>query len=495
MPNLGTFMVLVVLIGAGVGGGELLRKLDWQPESTRRFVHAWTGVWIAFSPHLLDDLSPLYLLGSAFVLINVWAIRRRAFPGMHDIERKSLGTAVFPLALLLALLTCWTPDRSRVFALQASFLVLALSDPLASLIGSQTRWNHRFRVAGDEKSMAGSGAFFASALALTFVAVKLWAPPPTLGSTLELLVLSAVVAAVATAAELIGRGGWDNLTIVVAVATPLVAVHTGRSTVLGLVIGLGFAVFFSVVSLKARFLTVSGTLAASLLAFSVVGLGGPPWAIPGLVFFFFGSVLSKLGRRRKKEAVQAEKGSQRDAGQAYANGGVAWALLLVDVFAPHPALFWGFIGAFAAAAADTWATEVGTYVRAPTRSLVTFRRVQPGMSGGVSLPGTIGALLGAGSVFLALPWVGAPSLETLGVVPAAGLTMLGGLLGSIVDSVLGATLQALYQTPDGQLTERRAGPKGPNQLVRGAAWMDNDVVNFACTAAGALFVALAVSAA
>jgi uncharacterized membrane protein len=68
---------------------------------------------------------------------------------------------------------------------------------------------------------------------------------------------------------------------------------------------------------------------------------------------------------------------------------------------------------------------------------------------------------------------------------------LGGLVGSLSDSLLGAAVQAIYVAPSGE-TERRVGPNGAaNQRLRGWSWMNNDMVNFLSSLVGGL-VALAV---
>ena len=469
------------LLLAGVGVGEGLRAwAGWRPESSRRAVHVITGVLVALSPLWFETPAGVYVLATVFAGVNLWAVPRGAFGGMHGIRRRSWGTVTFPLALLLALFGCWTLDAGRVFALQAAFLALALADPAASFVGGRYG-KRRYRVGRAEKSWAGSGACFLVALAAVGTVLAATGQP-AVGGLAGWMGAAFVAAALATAAEALGGEGWDNLGIVVAVATPLVALHEGVA--LGLLLtSLIVAIGFAVLAYRARFLDASGALAAALLAFGVVGLGGWAWAVPGFTFFLTGSLLSKARERAAgRAAVQAEKGSRRDAGQVASNGGVAGALLIAHVYWPWDGFYWGFAAAFAAAAADTWATEIGTWRRGPTRLVWSGRRVPPGTSGGVSVAGTAGALLGAGAVFGSLVPVAGVYAGGSGWAWAAAVVVGGGFLAALVDSVLGATLQVRYRDAAGRLTEARPAPDA--QPARGVGWLDNDRVNLACTLAG-----------
>jgi uncharacterized membrane protein len=74
------------------------------------------------------------------------------------------------------------------------------------------------------------------------------------------------------------------------------------------------------------------------------------------------------------------------------------------------------------------------------------------------------------------------------LIPAA---LLGGLLGSLTDSLIGATCQALYAAPDGSETERTTRNDGtPNPLIRGWRWLNNDLVNAISTLAGGSIAAI-----
>jgi uncharacterized protein (TIGR00297 family) len=220
-----------------------------------------------------------------------------------------------------------------------------------------------------------------------------------------------------------------------------------------------------------NWLSPGGTLAALLVGTAV--LAGSGWAGLGLLFLFFLS-----------SSWLTPGGGRRTAVQVAANGGVAATAALLSRLDP----LWvaAFAGALAAAAADTWSTEIGGRSRTPPRLITTGRRVEPGTSGGITWLGSAGGAAGATLVAAAAVLLGLTSLHS------AALVAGGGIAGGVVDSVLGATLQARYRCPacGAALEKPRHGCGEPAILMRGVAWLNNDAVNLAATVVGAAITVL-----
>lgn len=238
-----------------------------------------------------------------------------------------------------------------------------------------------------------------------------------------------------------------------------------------------------------RSLTPGGAVAAAAVGTIVVGAGGWWWGVILVAFFASSSTLSML-RRERNDGV-ARRGHERDAVQVVANGGVATAIAAAGLFAPaelEPARFTLFCGTVAAVNADTWATEIGRFSRTAPRLITSGRPVVRGASGGITPLGTAGSLLGAmlmgtlAALGAATGWApeAPPWLLLVG-------TMVAGLLGSLLDSFIGATAQASYHEPGTvRITEQPFNSSGvPNELVHGHAWVNNDLVNLAASLTGA----------
>jgi uncharacterized protein (TIGR00297 family) len=248
------------------------------------------------------------------------------------------------------------------------------------------------------------------------------------------------------------------------------------------VLGLGLGIVAGGVGYLIHALTPAGALAAVVVGTLTMGGGGIAPAVLLLLFFFSSSVLSRASNKTKRRAqAHFSKNDRRDPGQVLANGALAAVLAVLYGLRGEEIWFVGLAGALAAVTADTWATELGVLASGRPRLITTGESVEAGTSGGITLTGTVAAAAGASLIALAGSSLGGQRLA----ISAA----IGGLGGALFDSVLGATIQAIYHCPacDRQTERHPLHSCGTETvLVRGWPWLENDAVNFFASVAGAL---------
>jgi uncharacterized protein (TIGR00297 family) len=272
-----------------------------------------------------------------------------------------------------------------------------------------------------------------------------------------------------------------------------------------LVTGFVLAALAGLLGWRARLLTPGGALGATLIGGTVFGFGGLVWAAALISFFVLSSLISLFSNAHKARALaRAHKSGPRDLLQTLANGGLP-ALMALAVGATghsspwYPYFTLAYFGALAAATADTWATELGMLSAQQPRLITSGRPVPAGLSGGITGAGLTASVTGAAIMALAIfGFIQGASLLSTGQWFLQDWFLLlvlpfGGMAGSLADSFLGATLQRLYYCQHcQQFTEQSTHSCGqPTRIVHGYSWVNNDVVNFFATLAGALAVILA----
>ncbi len=265
-----------------------------------------------------------------------------------------------------------------------------------------------------------------------------------------------------------------------------------------LVLGITLSVLISAAGYRRQSLTAGGALGAVLIGSLVFGLGGWVWGLLLITFFISSSWLSHHRRAEKEPmAEKFAKGSRRDLGQVLANGGLGAVLAVAYARHPDPLLFAAFVGVMSTVNADTWATELGVLSGTPPRLITTGRPAEPGTSGGVTQLGLWASVAGAlliGTVATILTqtvslWSGRGwSMDAVGL---SLIGLVGGLSGSLFDSLLGATLQGVYYCDVcGKETESAIHRCGhPTRLLRGRAWLNNDLVNLIASLVGGVIAA------
>lgn len=193
--------------------------------------------------------------------------------------------------------------------------------------------------------------------------------------------------------------------------------------------------------------------------------------LPVLAVFLLAFAATKIGKAKKERLGTAEDKRGRNAAQVAANLGAAALAATASLPFIRPGANAGYlnlvlpIAALAEAAADTVSSEIGQVFGGLPRSITTFRRVEPGTDGGITLLGTLSGVLAAAIVAAVAVWgTGSWSIHSEDGWLVFGIGSLGGVCGLLFDSVLG------------DLIERRG-------------WLNNDAVNFSSTLA-AVFASL-----
>jgi uncharacterized protein (TIGR00297 family) len=199
-----------------------------------------------------------------------------------------------------------------------------------------------------------------------------------------------------------------------------------------LVLGLGMGY-----SARAGKLTIAAVWTGGLLGVLIfLGSGFTGLALLAL-FFGLGTAASawKVADKRHLGLAEENQG-RRTAGQVLANAGVAGALGLLSWQLPghSPLLQLMLAGSFAAATADTLASELGNIYGRRYYNILTLRPDTRGLNGVISMEGTL--LGAAGSALLA-----AVHCLAHGWGPAFWWLLVAGTVGNLTDSVIGATLE------------------------------------------------------
>jgi len=275
-----------------------------------------------------------------------------------------------------------------------------------------------------------------------------------------------------------------------------------------LLIGLAIAVLISYIAYHLHALNLGGGIAAAILGTIIFGLGGVGWALVLLSFFISSSGLSKLFIAQKSTSgMSFSKGSRRDAWQVGANGGMAGLLALIYFVIAwslpenswNQFLWVGFASSLAAANADTWATELGLLNPGKPVLISTKRKVSKGTSGAVSLVGILASMAGSALIgAVAVLCVSAGWGPTMELRSGAQFLIIAssGMVGTLVDSFLGATVQGIYFCPVcNKKTEQHSLHHcgTPTSPISGLPWLNNDWVNAICTISAGLIGMLLVT--
>ncbi len=253
---------------AEVGG----RFLGIKAEHTRKFTHVGSGAVIFFTPWLLSSVWSVGVLCGGFAVILTLSDKLGLLKSVHGVQRRTLGVYIYPVAVF----TTYVLAAGDAMLFQVAILVLALSDTVAALVGQRVG-QVRYRVGDSTRSLEGSAAF----LALTFLLVMVSLVAAGRGVWPDMLLVTLLVALLATAVESISLMGMDNLLVPYAVVFIL-----GRTMSLNLealgdwVLGMVMVVALLLATAWRVRLVATGFVLVAVVGYLSWVLAGPAWFFP-----------------------------------------------------------------------------------------------------------------------------------------------------------------------------------------------------------------------
>jgi uncharacterized protein (TIGR00297 family) len=405
-------------------------------EALRKFLHIGMGLGALLLPRIPWRYAAL--IGVAGIISNWLLLHRIAGRRVSRNERGwDVGIILYPFAVtVLIVVFNWHIEIAAV-----AWVLLAFGDGFSGIIGRRLPlatlpWN-------PAKSWGGIVAFVVFGGAAAFAIARLFGAPQ------DVAIAAAVLAA--AIAESLPLGIDDNVTVPFVAAGVLAAMAIKPMVSIAAAPPIAWPwivvnTVLAIVGYALRGVDVSGAIAGWILGCVIILGGGPPLYVALLAFFIIGTLATKLGYARKEHAGLAQEGGgRRGAAHAFANAGVA-AICAVACwrglgFVP---LFMG-IAALATAAADTTASEIGQLIGRRAFLPLSFRRVERGTEGAISIEGTLagivaGCLVAVAGTAVTAHYFRAGFIGGIAIYRSNVIIVLTvcAFLGSYLESILGS---------------------------------------------------------
>ena len=388
---------------------------------------------------------------------------------------KSYGLFYFGISTFFVALTCYlvhaliddTLGMQLYYAAGIAYFCLALGDGFAPIIVSLLPKHNPMLV--QNRSLFGTATVFAVSLISTMIFSAVFKLQLSFFFMLSIAALTCI-------SELYGIKGLDNIMIDVFVFSYVALYYLGAaSPVFQLVVVL--SPMLACLALLSGSLSYSGGV-ATLVLFYLIGYFSSGRYLPILyigLMFLLASVSSVITKKlKKRRGVKLKSSHARTGSQVLAVGAVAVVSLILHDLTKQPIFNLLYYLCIAEQFADSISSDWGYFTKGNTIDLVRGKPIPKGISGGVSLLGTILALVSA-VLLLLVPFFLDADMNAVCYAVAVVIAFMGTML----DSAFGSLLQACYSCPQcGALTETENHCGKAAVLIKGYACVKNVTVNF-----------------
>ena len=190
-------------------------------------------------------------------------------------------------------------------------------------------------------------------------------------------------------------------------------------------------------------MTKNGWISAGILGTILWGcLSWQGW-ISIVIYLLLGSLVTKIGYKFKKErGIEEKRGGKRGAENVWGSAATGLFFAMMTKLNVANLVFFkiGFAASFSAKLADTFGSEIGKRFGGKTYLITSFKKVERGTEGGISLEGTLASFLGA--IFMSFVMF---SLSIISNKYQFIIVSISGFLATISESIIGAKFQNKYK--------------------------------------------------
>jgi uncharacterized protein (TIGR00297 family) len=440
--------------------GLIAYKLGMPKRYSRKVVHVLVGFEWLILYHYMGAGLHFLIVCLAFTLLLAVSYFKKLMPMISSDSDNAPGTVYYGVAMsIMAIISAFVPEMIVPFGV--GVFATSVGDGFAGVFGQLIK-KYNPKIYGN-KTILGSffNFVFSSCGAFIFnfafdLGLKIWQ--------------CLAVGLLAMGIELIAGRGLDNIVITVAVSlfTYALAYH---SIVNIFVVPIILTPIVIAVVTEKKVLTPCGLALAIVLDFIVSFVFGNFGFVLLLAFLALSVVADKIKKRKKASGGENKTDSSRSAIQVLANGlapafmALAYAITLKSVFIV------AYVAALAEALSDTFASGFGVFSN-KTFDLFKFNSIEKGLSGGVSIIGTLFSVLGAFIISFIAFLFGAVNVKLFLVCAVAGF------FGAVFDSFLGSLFQIKYRCKKcKKIIEKPIHCDIQAEKHSGFYFFDNDVVN------------------
>ena len=440
--------------------GLVCYKLGMPKKYSRKTVHILIGFEWVILYHYIGASYHFLIVCLAFLLLLGVVYFKKLMPMISSESDNAPGTVYYAVAMsVMALITLFEPRMLLPFGI--GVFCTSFGDGFAGVLGQLIKkCNPKVY---KNKTLFGMLAnfIFSTATALIFskifdMGLNIWQ--------------SIAIGAVSVGLEVITGYGLDNISTTLGTSF-LSYAFMYIDTVNFYIVPIILTPFIIMIVTERKVLSKSGLLCAIILDVAVSLTLGNVGFILLLAFLVISVIIDKIKKRKNDDSSITKRGECRDHVQVLANGLIPMVMAVMFSLTVNKAFLIGYVAALAEALADTAASGMGAYSKT-TFDIFKMRKCKKGISGGMSVVGTVASLFGAAIISALALLFGAVNLKLFFAVIASAF------LGAVFDSFLGSVLQVKYKcTVCGELTEREEHCKKRTEKVSGIAFFDNDIVN------------------